>query len=74
MFRALGPGSSKQPTEIAENRQETALEETGEVIELSEKYLEGFFQWCDGISQSLDSHTAEMTGSMPQRETATTMD
>ena len=43
MFRALGPGSSKQPTEIAENRQETALEETGEVIELSEKYLEGFF-------------------------------
>ena len=42
LFRAWGPGSSKQLTEVAEKRQETALEETDEVIELSEKDLEEF--------------------------------
>ena len=55
LFRAWGPGSSKQPTEVAEKRQETALEETDEVIELSEKDLEEFFEDDDLLDET---HTA----------------
>ena len=56
LFRAWGPGSSKQPTEVAEKRQETALEETDEVIELSEKDLEEFFEDDDDLLD--ETHTA----------------
>ena len=50
LFQAWGLGSSKQPTAAAEKRQETE-----EVIELSEKDLEEFFEDDDLLDET---HTA----------------
>ena len=61
--RCFEPGAREarsNPQRLQKKRQETALEETDEVIELSEKDLEEFFEDDDLLDET---HTASNTAS-----------